>query len=293
MPLQVQQPRPPHGMQPVLARQLQTRAMEAQESFMNLVHLLANVRLEFRRYIRVAIFLAAVIITLQGTAMVAQSSQLIPAEHTLRQMRANGEYMKFYLILISFAVLVTTVFAASGVSQIRFNNTNINFSQTRLNVTIGTYNYAHYSGVDVRHITVLVKLVNGTAGNTSILMGNATALFNNGITITSNSTNPSGVPPFSQEFGIQISNFTIPGNYTLVFLASGADPSANATLRITVPAWKHTQMVTVTTILQNTTTTELPPANHLQPSVYYLLIIIIILIVIAILAYHLMMQKRS
>ena len=207
-------------------------------------------------------------------------------------MTVNGEYVKFYLILISLAVLAATVSAASGVSQIRFNSTGINFSQTRSNVTIDTYNYAQYSGVDTRHITVLVSLVNGTAGNTSILIGNAAALFNNGITITSNSTNPFGIPPFSQEFGIQISNFTIPGNYTLVLLASGTDPSADATLNITVPVWKHTQMVTVTTILQNATTTEQLPANQSPSSIYYLLTIIIILIVIAILTYHLMMRKK-
>ena len=207
-------------------------------------------------------------------------------------MHVNCEYMKFYLILISFAILATTAYAASGISQIGFNSTGINFSQTRSNVTIGTYNYAHYSGVDVRHITVLVSLVNGTAGNTLISIGNAAALFNNGIIITSNSTNPSGTPPFSQEFGIQISNFTIPGNYTLVLLASGADPSANATLNITVPVWKHTQMVTVTTILQNVTTTEQPFTNQHPLSAYYVLIIFIILVIIVMLAYHLIVQKK-
>ena len=266
--------------------------MAPQGSTTKLMHLLANALPESRRYTQVAISRAAAITGLPDTVMAAQSRQVTLAQDTLRQVHVNGEYMKSYLILISFALLVTTAFAASGISQIRFNSTGINFSQTRLNVTIGTYNYAHYSGVDARHITVMVSLVNGTAGNTSISIGNAAALFDNGITITSNSTNPYGIPPFSQEFGIQISNFTIPGNYTLILLASGADPSANATLSITVPVWTHTQMVTVTTILQNATTTEYPPVNQQPLPVYYVLTIVIILIIIAILIYYLMMRKR-
>ena len=191
--------------------------------------------------------------------------------------------MKLYSILIALAILTITVFASSGISQITFNSTAVNFSQTRMNVTIGTYEYAHYSGVDVRHISVLVSLMNGSAGNTTISIDNFASLFANGIAITSNSTNLSSMPPFSQELGIQISNFTPPGNYALILSASGADPSANATLNITVPIWKHTQMITVTTLLPNTTTTEQQPSTQQPLPLSYLVVVVIILIIIAVL----------
>jgi hypothetical protein len=134
---------------------------------------------------------------------------------------------------------------ATGTSRLVFNTTSLTFN-----------GYGYYN-TEGKNFTYNVVLESGTAGNTVISVVNSNYLFLNGILLVGN--RGYGYPNYSGELRVQVSNFTQPGNYSMILSAAGADPASNATLAIIVLPWRGNLNTTplaglLTTVVPNKTT---------------------------------------
>lgn len=183
--------------------------------------------------------------------------------------------------LMAMVLLISSLAYAGGVTGVS------SFSLAR---NVGLI----YPGSNVS-INFTMKLTNGTANTTYLILANSSQLAKKGITVVFRPG--SGVPPFSGTVGMYLNSTVRPATYTITIETGGADPSStqfnNFTLEVlalgsTGSTAKSTISTTAPTTASSapTTTVAAPKTGSGSSSIYTdiiaLVVVIIVIIIIAV-----------
>jgi hypothetical protein len=166
-------------------------------------------------------------------------------------------------IYVVAAIVASLLFVMPAYAQGGYGTSSISLNPSNASVSSGFATTTQYT----------VNLTTGGTWGTSISISNAGALAGQGINVSF--SNASGNPPFSGTAQIVTSGATLPGVYQIDFVATGDDPSSNATVfTLTIPRQATTSITSgynstgTNSTGKNTTGTNSTGRNTTSPPTY-------------------------
>lgn len=175
-------------------------------------------------------------------------------------LNINRRYFTLSLLAILSAIIPYS-------SAYGYGTSSISFAQQNVSIAAGSSSNANYT----------VNLATGQSWGTTLQLAKAAP---SGITVSISHPSNYSVP-FSGYLTIQVAASTAPGQYPLVFMATGDDPTTqNATLMVnvpsppTLPATNHTSNSMTSNIMPSNTATQTAgsttlPQSSVVSTVYY------------------------